>query len=99
MAMRVPGVPGLLGPPTERRGQPARGRIVRLQIGLGHGFIRLADGREVFFHRSDLMPRRTFNALAIGDAVRCDVLDDPVSGARALQVRRNARFDARAKVT
>ena len=31
----------------ERRGTPATGRIVRLLVGQGHGFIRLSDEREV----------------------------------------------------
>ena len=40
--------------PEERRGAPATGRIVKLLVGHGHGFIRLDDDREVYFHRADL---------------------------------------------
>ena len=46
-------------------------------IGQGHGFIRLANGQEVFFHRSD-----------VREAVTFELLDDRISGARAVQVDR-----------
>ena len=74
--------------PPEPKGVPATGRIVRLLIGQGHGFIRLADDREIFFHRSDLREGTSFNDLAVGDAVTFEMLDDAVSGARALRVRK-----------
>ena len=66
----------------------ATGRIVRLLIGQAYGFIRLADGREVYFHRADMGEGRSFNSLRVGDAVTFELFDDRVSGARALQVRR-----------
>jgi cold shock CspA family protein len=75
----------------ERRGTPKTGRIVTLFIGQGHGFIRLADDREVFFHRSDVSEGTSFNDFAAGDTVRFDLLEDDVSGPRAVQVERPRR--------
>ena len=77
--------------PPERRGIPRTGRIVTLFIGQGHGFIRLANGREVFFHRSDVREGTSFNDFAVGDAVGFDLLEDDVSGPRAVQVARRLR--------
>lgn len=74
------------GPPAERRGTPSTGRIATLLIGQGHGFIRLTTGRDVFFHRSDVREGASFNALAVGDAVTFELLEDDVSGPRALHV-------------
>ena len=74
------------GRPPERRGVPNSGRIETLFIGQGHGFIRLAGGREVFFHRSDVLEGTSFNALAVGDRVIFELLEDHVSGPRALCV-------------
>lgn len=82
-------VPG--GRPPERRGVPRTGRIVTLFVGQGNGFIRLADDREVFFHRSDVREGTSFNGLAVGDTVRFDLLEDDVSGPRAVQVARRRR--------
>jgi cold shock CspA family protein len=42
----------------------------------------------VFFHRSDLLEGTAFNALAIGDRVTFELLEDRVSGPRALRVER-----------
>jgi cold shock CspA family protein len=77
--------------PPEHRGTPATGRIVKLLVGQGHGFIRLVGGREVFFHRGDMHDPVTFNALRPGDAVVFELFDDPISGARGLRVRPRAR--------
>jgi cold shock CspA family protein len=74
--------------PAERRGTPSSGRIITLFIGQGHGFIRLANGREVFFHRSDVREGMSFNDFAVGDAVKFELLEDDVSGPRALRVER-----------
>ena len=74
--------------PTERRGAASAGRIVKLLIGQSHGFIRLADSREIYFHRSDLEEGVSFNDFTIGDAVVFELLEDAVSGARALRVKR-----------
>jgi cold shock CspA family protein len=73
--------------PVAPRGIAATGRIVKLLVGRGQGFVRLADGREIFFHRSDVGEGISFNNFAVGDAVNFEVVEDPVSGARALRVR------------
>ena len=67
---------------------PSSGRIVTLFIGQGHGFIRLTNDREVFFHRSDVREGTSFNDFAVGDAVTLELLEDEVSGPRALRVER-----------
>ena len=82
-------VKGML--PMERRGIPETGRIVRLFVGQGHGFIRVANDREVYFHRTDVQQGTSINDFTIGDAVAFERLDDTVSGARALCVRRQVR--------
>lgn len=73
------------------RGTAAVGRIVKLQVGQGHGFIRLPDGREVYFHRGDVSEGTPFNEFRVGDQVAFEVLEDRVSGARALQVKARPR--------
>jgi cold shock CspA family protein len=77
--------------PVDRHGIVSRGRIVKLLVGQGHGFIRLADDREVFFHRSDVCEGRSFNDFAVGDHVTFELLEDGVSGARALRVTHRGR--------
>ena len=77
-------------PPPERRGTVATGRISKLMFGQGHGYIRV-NGREVYFHRADLHESVSFNDLAVDDAVTFELLDDAVSGARALQVKRKSQ--------
>jgi cold shock CspA family protein len=47
----------------------------------------------VFFHRSDVM-EGTFNALAVGDVVAFELIEDQVSGPRATRVRKRARSTA-----
>lgn len=76
------------GRPADRRGAPGVGRIVTLFVGQGHGFIRLANRREVFFHRSDVYEGVSFNEFAIGDRVTFELLEDEISGARAIHVQR-----------
>jgi hypothetical protein len=46
---------------------------------------------EICFHRSDLDEDTSFNDVAIGDAVTFELLEDDVSGARALRVKRHRR--------
>jgi len=74
------------GRPAERHGTPSSGRIVTLFAGRGHGFIRLASGRQVFFHRSDVHEGASFSEFADGDRVTLELLEDQVSGPRALRV-------------
>jgi len=77
--------------PPERRGVASTGAIVELRTGQGHGFIRLADGRDIYFHRSDLEDGTSFNDFAVGQPVTFELLEDRVSGARALRVKRRRR--------
>jgi cold shock CspA family protein len=74
--------------PTNRSGQPATGRIAKIVVGQGHGYIRLHDDREIFFHRGDSREGTAFNELRVGDAVSFELYEDAVSGARALKVMR-----------
>jgi cold shock CspA family protein len=82
---------GKLSKPAERRGVPDTGRIVKLSVGQGHGYIRLANNREIYFHRADVQEGTSINELGVGDTVTFERLDDPVSGDRALCVKRTAR--------
>jgi cold shock CspA family protein len=82
---------GTAAGPPERRGHQATGRIARLSVGQCYGFIRLANAREVFFHRGDVSESTAFNDLRVGDSVTCELFDDTVSGARALHVDRRPR--------
>ncbi len=88
----APALPSKMGRPVELHGPPRSGRIATLVVGQGHGFIRLADRRTVFFHRSDLREGTRFGDLTVGDVLRFELLEDPISGPRALHVeRRQAR--------
>jgi cold shock CspA family protein len=77
--------------PIDLRGRPATGRICSLLVGQGHGQIRLRDGLTIFFHRADLNEGTAFNDLQVGDTVSFELLDDRVSGPRALRVCRRQR--------
>jgi hypothetical protein len=77
--------------PADRRGTLVTGRIVRLLVGQGHGFIRLPDEREVYFHRADMQEGTSIGDLDVDDMVTFELLDDRVSGARALRLRRHQR--------
>jgi cold shock CspA family protein len=82
----APKRPGKPSRPSDPRGKPETGRIAKMVIGQGHGYIRLRDDREVFFHRGDLRAGTPFNDLQVGDTVTFELLEDSVSGARALGV-------------
>jgi cold shock CspA family protein len=58
--------------------------------GQAHGFIRTKQGREIFFHRADV-PEGMFNSLEEGDEMAFELVEDAVSGARALHVTRARR--------
>jgi len=45
----------------------------------------------VYFHRADLSEGTAFNDLQPGDAVTGEVLEDAISGARAVRVTRKRR--------
>ena len=72
--------------PRDFRGARATGRVAKLLIGQGYGFIRLANERDIFFHRADLQEGTVFNDLRTGDMVTFELFEDSVSGARALYV-------------
>jgi cold shock CspA family protein len=77
--------------PRDFHGARATGRVAKLLIGQGYGFIRLANEREIFFHRADVQEGTAFNDLRTGDAVTFELFEDPVSGARGLCVSRRTR--------
>jgi cold shock CspA family protein len=60
-------------------GQPTTGRILRIVHRKGHGIIRATDGRELFFHRSNVTAG-WFSDLQEGDAVKCEAIADSVNG-------------------
>lgn len=62
-----------------------QGTVKRVIRDRGFGFIRSAEGREIFFHRSSLQ-NLNFDTLKEGDAVEFDVEDGP-KGPRAIAVR------------
>jgi cold shock CspA family protein len=70
----------------QRRGRAAKGRVWQLSHGRLCGVIEASDGQRVFFHGRDL-DRTRYNELNVGDAVSFEVIDDPISGARATAVR------------
>ena len=74
--------------PSDLRGMPCSGRIVAIVLGQGHGFIRIRDGRKVFFHRSDVREGVSFGGFAVDQTVTFELFEDPISGPRALQVQR-----------
>jgi cold shock CspA family protein len=74
--------------PRVVRGVPLRGRIAKLCVGQGHGYIHVADHRNVFFHRADVVDGESINDFAVGHAVTFDLLKDSISGPRALNVTR-----------
>ncbi|HET9176795.1 MAG TPA: cold shock domain-containing protein [Terriglobia bacterium] len=62
-----------------------QGTIKRVVRDRGFGFIRSAEGREVFFHRSSLQGLN-FDTLKEGDTVEFEIEDGP-KGPRAASVR------------
>ena len=72
------------------RGKLTAGRVAKLLVGQGHGYIRLSNARQVFFHRSDMRDKTSFNDLHVGAEVTFELFEDAVSGARALRVGRRA---------
>ena len=63
----------------------AKGTIRRLLVHRGVGFIRSEDGRDVFFHRSEVL-HVPFGALWEGQAVEFMVVETP-QGPKAHGVR------------
>ena len=78
------------GPPKTPIGIPRSGRVARLRLGHGDGFIRIGNARDIYFHRADLHDSTAFNTLRIGDIVIFELIEDAVSGARGVRVSRRA---------
>ncbi|MGQ9367569.1 HPF/RaiA family ribosome-associated protein [Azospirillum sp. ST 5-10] len=53
---------------------PLHGRVERLFAADGYGFVRTADGQEVYFHRNSV-PDGGFDALTVGAEVRLSVAE------------------------
>ena len=62
------------------------GQIKSFVRGQGTGYIRDQLGRDVFFHKGDVLDKG-YNDLKIGAAVSFDVIEDPISGARAQRIK------------
>ena len=77
---------GKVDRPSAPASIPSTGRIARLLVGQAYGFIRVRNGRAIFFHRADLRDATTFNTLQVGDLVAFELVDDQLSGARAIRV-------------
>jgi cold shock CspA family protein len=89
--MKAPLRSGKISLPKVPDGTPAKGRVTQLRVGQCDGFIRLSTERQVYFHRADLREDTSFNALTVGDVVKFDLIEDAVSGARAIRVTRRMR--------
>jgi len=63
------------------------GRVKSVLRGQGTGYIRDDKGRDLFFHKGDVLDRG-YNDLEVGVAVEFEVIDDSISGPRAQQIRR-----------
>src|SRR5262249_12023766 len=72
------------GEKVDQRGHPTTGRISRILYGQGFGFIRV-DERDVFFHRKDVFGG-SFNELAVDDRVVLELIEDALTGPRAVRV-------------
>ena len=77
------------GVKPEERGQRTNGKIIRMLYGQSYGLIRMGDRRDVFFHRKDARAS-LFNALEPGDRVIFELIEDPLTGPRAVRVSRAA---------
>lgn len=62
------------------------GRVKSVLRGQGIGYIRDDNGRDLFFHKADVLDRG-YNDLEVGTPVKFDVIEDAVSGARAEHIR------------
>lgn len=73
------------GEKVDQRGRPTTGRVERILYGQGFGFIRADGRRDVFFHRKDVFGG-AFNELTVGDAVELELVEDTLTGPRAVRV-------------
>ena len=67
----------------------AAGKVARVLTDKGFGFIRMDDGREVFFHKSEVQrePGFQFDSLVAGQEVEFEV-ETGEKGLRAERVTR-----------
>jgi cold shock CspA family protein len=82
--MRSDAVSSARGTKPVYAGQQTRGRVKHLWGGQGSGIISAPRG-DVFFHKSDVNGK--YWDLKIGERVVFELLDDPISGPRAQNVR------------
>jgi cold shock CspA family protein len=62
------------------------GQIKSFVRGQGTGYIRDELGRDVFFHKGDVL-EKGYNDLEVGTTVSFDVIEDAISGARAQRIK------------
>lgn len=62
------------------------GTVKKVVSDRGFGFITADDGKDYFFHRSDVQPPLDFDHLSGGERVQFEVQQGP-KGPRASQVR------------
>ncbi len=62
------------------------GRVKSVLRGQGIGYIRDDSGRDLFFHKADVLDRG-YNDLEVGTPVKFEVVEDAVSGNRAAHIR------------
>jgi cold shock CspA family protein len=73
------------GEKVDQRGLPTTGRVARILYGQGFGFIRIDERRDVFFHRKDVFGGM-FNELSVDDGVTLELIEDALTGPRAVRV-------------
>ena len=83
-SMRSDAVTPVRGTKPVYAGQVTKGRVKHLWGGQGSGIISAARG-DVFFHKSDVNGK--YWDLKVGERVVFELLDDPISGPRAQNVR------------
>jgi cold shock CspA family protein len=71
------------------------GRIAQVVRSRSCGFIRAADGQEVFFHASSLLDV-TLDQVVVRAPVQFTLIPDAISGPRAAEVRIDRRVSKRA---
>jgi CspA family cold shock protein len=62
------------------------GTIKKVVADRGFGFIQAEDGREFFFHRSEVDGNSSFDSLRGGEAIEFEPIESP-KGPRASRVR------------
>lgn len=70
---------------VKQHAPPTRGKVIRILPAEGYGFIRGANGTEVYFHRNSVL-NDAFDRMRVGAAVRF-VLEQADKGPNATSVR------------